>query len=555
MKPYIKKMAWEFWHENRLSLLIGMGILVCFLNIFLMHVDITTDAQAIQYSHVVFMMFIMCAVTGIISVGHYNRSTVRLGIPVTLYAKPVGVHEVVMIRQLAACTMSVMVYLAIDIIIWIKTGQAWPVVLPMVYIITLTTCLQAAIWALPAYRGIQALMGAVVIILFCSHYEQACLTWYSQADYPFGNPEGASAMDQLVYCVCLVCWNAVAWWISLYGIRLDRRGDVVNLEWISRRYFKLDHRILPKSRHYGSGFRAQWIMEWTRKGWVLCAANVVLCGIGIIWCLSKPKQPDDILGYFAALAVLNVYIFPLLIGMQMGQQNSTQEVFIPHVGIRPIRNSALLVIYLTNAVTGLILAWLTFGVMLLVLKWVLLMLGHVDVVSDLNEAVHHLVHEALNVQAGSNRFLTFLLVAWATMGLGASLMLTGRRVLIITVFLCLLFGFPLLASLIVPHGQARIDMAALIGLILLSGSLYAFIKALRMRMINPWVMIGVVAVYCFLFYTLIIHPRLLRHIFLISTWQEFVVATKFFCWFSGLLMLCMAPIATAPLALYWNRHR
>jgi hypothetical protein len=143
-----------------------------------------------------------------------------------------------------------------------------------------------------------------------------------------------------------------------------------------------------------------------------------------------------------------------------------------------------------------------------------------------------------------------LLATWASVGLSASLVLAGRSSLLSWVLFVGLGTF--LAWVITVNyfiarelqPQAMALSAGVFGFVCLGGTAWAFSRAVRQRLVRRQT-----AILCGLGW-------LLLCAILFIVWRDASphawLASPFF---PGLLALPLAPLATAPLALAWNRHR
>jgi hypothetical protein len=147
-------------------------------------------------------------------------------------------------------------------------------------------------------------------------------------------------------------------------------------------------------------------------------------------------------------------------------------------------------------------------------------------------------------------FFGIILLAWIFLGNGISLCLTGRKQFIISVYLSFVVSILCMLLIFDPYPRStyayfvRDDGFKLLGTACLLGTLYVYfyaikLKYLRQRHIMKSAVLGIV---------LFIIPYALLHLPVINEYHLLYISM-------GLSSLAIFPMAAAPLALAWNRHR
>jgi hypothetical protein len=219
-----------------------------------------------------------------------------------------------------------------------------------------------------------------------------------------------------------------------------------------------------------------------------------------------------------------------------------------------VSNSRLSAMILRPGAAGLVSAWVIYiAAVLFMLGWYF-MVGQIDEIPweeyyGFKNAVHQLgyVNTLLLVVAG-------IIVVWGAIGLGASMTLMGRPWLLwgfwlaicsigpVFVVVDMLHAFNVIPFNIVPTLWSSLPWTIGIGCLL--GTVLAFLSALRRCFVTwraPCLGLGLWLILC---------------ISIGSAWLPFdEPKTSTIVLVAGLLALSVAPLATAPLALAWNRHR
>ena len=246
----------------------------------------------------------------------------------------------------------------------------------------------------------------------------------------------------------------------------------------------------------------------------------------------------------------NLFVLPLLIG---GTGDGKRSFVIdPFICIRPVSNKHLLCIYLMVAFVTLGMTWITFlGGVWAICGW--LTLNGQGVVAAKLIDCHEIIYSGADTaqQQASQAIWFAICYIWAVMGLIASLVLTGRRWFIGAVWFSLCFGiggyaFLHNASLLPESIVAIVDTCirsawtfACIG-----GTVSAFAFARYKRRISTSLVLTAGIAYVVLYMAVGL-----------GWFTNFDLESTEIIHMAGPLALPIAPLALAPLALHWNRHR
>lgn len=311
--------------------------------------------------------------------------------------------------------------------------------------------------------------------------------------------------------------------------------------------------LLPgRQKPFNSPAAAQFWREWREKDRLfpaicgLWVAVIILLGVfGVADARATALQFTIMLQVGLAAAV-----FAGMIIGQCGRKSKIDDF----KATLPVSNSRLSAMILRPGAVGLLSAWVIYiAAVLFMLGWYF-MVGQIDAIPleeyyGFKNAVHQLgyVNTLLLVVAG-------IIVVWGAMGLGASMTLMGRPWLLwafclaicsigpVFVALDTLHAFNVIPFNIVPTLWSNLPWTIGIGCLL--GTVLAFLAA-RSRHLIAW------RIPCFG-----LGLWLLLCISVGSAWLPFDdPKASTIVLVTGLLALAVAPLATAPLALAWNRHR
>ena len=224
------------------------------------------------------------------------------------------------------------------------------------------------------------------------------------------------------------------------------------------------------------------------------------------------------------------------------------------MGPLPVANRDMLLAYLKTALASLTLAWAVFVTGLCLLQLFLMTAGEGRITTNLYSNLVHMIRlygPAVDMESQhlfQIRMLYFL-IAWAAPGLLASMVLTGRRTVGVIALssVLLLPAIPAIARIV---DAPRVVVMALYTLetslfvvCVIGGTITAYVYGTLKGRISPYLaltaLLVCVAMNIINAETIWQHPSgILESLAILAT-----------------VVLAFTPLAPAPLALAWNRHR
>lgn len=334
--------------------------------------------------------------------------------------------------------------------------------------------------------------------------------------------------------------TALAFYIAVIGVARQRRGDLLPsfgvLAWFERTF--------DATPEVGQPFRtpaqAQFWFEWRQKGWPMPAAVVfgMVVGCGI-WAISVHDGKELLHAFYAGGGVLSVVA--MVGGMILGNTGPSDSNFgMGHfLATRPMTSAEMSRTILKVGAKSVLVTW-SIWVAAFAVVWLLL-----------------LAFNAIppGVPAEWRRLGWWyapatLLGPWIVVGLISSLGLTGSpsfMMKLFAIFFLLIMARPLLEQHVLSYSvrqQVERAIPAALGVVFMLGTAWAFIAARRRNLITSrtaWTIIGGWA--------------MLSGIVMFESWRHSETPMAASVLAIGLLATAAAPLATAPLALAWNRNR
>jgi hypothetical protein len=334
----------------------------------------------------------------------------------------------------------------------------------------------------------------------------------------------------------------------------DRRGDAWSFDWLARVATLLSRvgaRLSPiaiwgdkSARAFRSPQAAQFWYEWRTKGrLVLLLVSAAVAGLWI-WLTVEGPNLADIDAAIGGLSGTLLFLTPF-VGLYLGSDAGRfdRRAF---AATRPLSDGALAAAVLKNvaAVIGSCSAVWLIGIV------VALAIYRVNA-GDWRQLHHALgwgqLHFAREYVAPVTHLLLgvcgYLLGAWTAFGLGASLALTRSWFVAVGGggAAALMVGF--LLSL-----AQRGLFLLVFPTVCLAGTLAAFVAAYRLRVISSRMIITCSAIYILLcIVTISVVAQIRGDNNPLDVYNQLILA--------GICAVPFAPLAAAPWALSWNRHR
>jgi hypothetical protein len=447
-----------------------------------------------------------------------------------LYAYPVRTSTLVAWRLLPAMGIMAIEVAASTAVFNVVFNLSWPIWGPALFLAVAFAAFEAGLWLTDKSGWVVAALSFVGV---------AFGLWFKSRYGPMFDEPTRQWLD-VTPAEMLSMFGAalLAYWVAVVAVARNRRGappvSLGIVAWIDR--------VLDRPPVGGRPFRspghAQFWFEWRRKGWIMPAAAVFGLVVGlVIWFFASRDSKELIDAFVAGGGLLSLVGF--IGGLCMGNVGPSDGNFaMGHfAATRPMTTADMARILLQAAASSVLLAWLIWATVFLLAYGILTASGAVP---------------AAGLLAGFGwwYFPVTLLGAWTVMACFTSIGLTGRSRLFFQL-LCGIavahIGITMFAKFVLPPEllpQFAGALTAGVGAALVLGTAWAFAAA-RRRLLVEWPTVyGAAGTW--VVGTAVVVRQLAVHG--LGPWQAHVLL-------AGLLALAVAPLAAAPLALAWNRHR
>jgi len=541
MTSILRAITWEFWRENRWWIIVSVTAILGLGSLIYGHPLSEHDAED-EILHFTIQVLEMWIFAALLCAGHYNKVKNRLGFPEHLFVKPVRMRSVAMIRLGLAIITGVSMYLLTAGVFYWATEMAWPMLLPCLYMTACIVFLHAIAWSLCALPALQIILSATGLYILCVLYF-----------YDLHSTDSSNTLGLLIFI-------ALSFSLALAGAALDRRSQRLKLTALWSKIVMVATACLPwKTCTNVSPQRALFWYHWTKKGWIMPAMSVSLMILGYVltWAVPWRKPEGFIMVYFTCTFLLHAVGLPLLAGLITCQQETQNQGLPTYISSLPVANRDMLMAYLKASLASLILSWgiLIMGLCLLQLQLMIAGKGHhteelFTNIRNMTQFFHPVL--GMGKMPLTNLFrnqIGYFLIAWAALGLVGSMILSGRRSIGVTTMI-IIFTWPIVPALAkaldVPEvifvGIFTVE-ALLFILFIIGGTMAAYVYGTLKRRIHPLVTLTALIAYI-----------ALNLFYVQSIWrapEELLGSLALL----AVLTLPLAPFATAPLALAWNRNR
>lgn len=376
---------------------------------------------------------------------------------------------------------------------------------------------------------------------------------------PAGSKHGYVAWDVVTFgeATTMLGVVVVAWWMAMRGAARHRHSDLAELPdtdaktvaeesgrdefgpaWLNR--FRMAHRLRDADHalsclHWQDGRLLAFVLG---IGWFIVM-------LGALIALFSPNNYGNKVEGAAAFLTMFPVVGGLMVGSILGCETweTQRKGMRTFTAVTPVSDARLARSYLLNTVKTSSLFW----VLLVTAASVVVLIGLWRSGTDLTADIAGMKTPQ---QLGAMWLPLFLLISflttWTGAGLIASLAWTGREWVVgvaVTCAISLILILPIGMHFLVPpesHETAQATVLHAGGILIMGGTLAAFTAAIRRRLINgrsAWLAVSVWAIES------------------VVLWCFLPVAVIYRLAWTGVLACTVAPIATAPLALSWNRHR
>lgn len=426
----------------------------------------------------------------------------------------------------------------------------WPIWGPAWWAVVIFVVFQATVWSVAGSRG--ALLLPVVVMMMLAVFSGP-LSLHERV-VPAASDSGSGMVYPTMSAAELAASLAVLavfYVASVYVVGRDRRGEAWSFSWLSPSRWAervRDSRstaMAPPGQFVSRTFRspraAQFWTEWRSRGRYVPLA--VAGAFGMLWIVAVLNGLDwySVSGALGGISSSLLLISPFA-GIFLGHRSDGFDIK-PFLATRPLGDGehAMLVLRIVAAAYGsAVLVWFG-GFMVTVAVW-----GpspsswSLPPLSGWADVVRFLLGSLVAV-------VGILLLVWTLMALGASLAMARSWFVAVAG----IGGGTSVLILINIAGQAPSLVAATATFLLSAGSAggtaAAYAAAWRRELISERTLAGALVVYVLLLMCFVVAPFALElrgEVTLLG-----VLAAL------GVCAAPLAPLATGPLALAWNRHR
>jgi hypothetical protein len=495
---------------------------------------------------------------GALSIAWVAQGENRFGVCSRLYVLPIPTWLMVACRMIQCGLTASALYLLVVALNNHVFGTTWPTLGPSLLLAVAAIWIQACTWSLHHFR-LWRLLGLATILVSFGY-------WIGWRFYPEGfySPRQNWMGPNVGEAIELIAYALVAFAVGWEGVARHRHGDNEGLPaWLARIERFWDTQVLHRERPFASPEEALVWQEWTRRGLAMpLAIGSLLLIVPLIGAINVAfgwARPIGVLEVQLVMAIAGLPQLAFVIGMYLGHRglNSSQFQLDSYSATRPVTDAVLSAAFLRTAFRCVASSYAVgSAICLATLGWVCWQEGLValdPIIRKIPLLDSSLGGWAIPLVCGAA-----ILATWTSLGLGSSLVLAGEMPLMGWGFgglIGALLGWMILVNLLLPPPVADVVGAigaAVFGLGLIGGTAWSFQQAARRRLIaahTPWLSLIAWLALCGLTATVLsigqtTHnptPQVLRWL-----WLPLL---------PGMLALVFTPLALAPLALAWNRHR
>jgi hypothetical protein len=350
----------------------------------------------------------------------------------------------------------------------------------------------------------------------------------------------------------MVSCLGAAYVAAVIGVSRDRRGDCVGWPGLWRPLSRVRDLLPGRQKPFHSPAAAQFWREWHEKDWLLPAISAICVGGVILLDASGIFNTQDTIRAFVGLFNIGLAV-PFFAGLVFGQCGRKSKIDVFKATL-PVNNARLSAMILRPGAASLLAAFAIYiAAAALMIGW-FFMVGEGETVTQEWHSIVIVIHHVFGYRNPLLLAAVGVVIAWGLVGFGASITFAGRPWLVLGFWLVVCSVWPALIALrmlyllnLIPFDIVSALFGALpwtIGTLCLLGTAWAFFAARRRHLIasiTPCLGLGLWLILCIS----------VGYMWLTRSDPELssIVLAM------GLLALPVAPLATAPLALAWNRHR
>src|SRR5712691_2305151 len=521
-------MTWEMFSRGRWSLIaaaLGANVFPALILTAVRHegtIDPEDSSQLVMHMVLVQISMFCFAAAAFAAQGEPSR----------LYAFPVPTSSLVAWKMLPAMVLVSLETLVSSAALNVVFDLNWPLWGPALFVAVAVAAIQATLWLTEKSAWLPwafALVATVLGLWLKSRYGET----FSQPNRLWSEVTPSDVVTMLSFAL-------LSYFVAVIGVARQRRGDVLPslgiLAWLERTF--------DSAPEVGQPFRtpaqAQFWFEWRQKGWAMPAAVLfgIVGGCGG-WLIFSRDCQELLHGFFVGGGLLSVV--GLVGAMILGNTGPSDANFEmgQFLATRPLTNVEMSRMILKTAAKSVFLAWSIWAVAFLTLYMILLAFQAVPPNAFPSELI-----------GWGWYFPATLLGPWIVVGLLGSVGLAGRPrtawKLFAALFL-LIIARPLFAKYALSYqAQLQFDrgMTIALGVVYVLGTAWAFVAARRRSLIGSRTTWTALSTWATLSVLVVLERALHR-----PNDVPLCVFTV------GLLASATATLATAPLALAWNRNR
>lgn len=543
-------LMWEYWRFGRWGMLtVTLAMIV--MPTFIYHalnmetsrtVDFTEEGfHTLHFSWYMIQLFCF----GAAAIGGQVKAP-------RLYALPVGTWSLVAWRMLPALVSSAAMFLINYGALRVLINYNWPIAGPLLFLLTSLAVIQSVLWL-----GGRSQLGTILLVAVTGGLLGLWLQWrYNGAIRVIMGKVPAWSFLTLGDWLTTGAAFATAMGMGYVGVARDRRGAVWDTTWLLRLFAWL---LVPldwlfvmffQARPSGQAVRVQTWFEWRTKG-LLLPGICVSFALAVLPIWTWQGFPAGHLITFLGVSGYFLSVIALVMGMVMGHCGSDKEANMgTFMATRPISDGDFAAAILRSTARGILLTWgLWVTVLLVTLGVLFLWIGPEMLERLLQVNEPHVELQKLPLLA-----LGSPLVAWIVCALTLSIVLTGRPQFFLPV-ICGSFAagitWMVLLKWVIPaevSDTLNLGMLHLVAIALFFGTIALYVVARKKLLIGPRLPWIALCVWMALAATLPFIRQLAWH----PQNHSFPVVVVPLL---GLFACAVAPLAAAPLALSWNRHR
>jgi hypothetical protein len=526
MRSPAAAMTWELLARDRwglpAALLSALGLPLLLFAMLQYDGEVLPDDKSAVILHLVLLETNVVIFGGALLARQWNLTQ--------LYARPVTTATIVTWRLGPS-----MVLMALQTVTWTLLLNAlfdldWPVAGPAAYSAVTLAAAAAAVWltgqsnwSVFGLTVVLAVSGTWLQSRFAALFSESGRTWDAVTV-----GEGATLLATAI----------LAFWAATIAVARNRRGEppfsLGLVAWLARLFDRPARREAP----YCSTAHAQLWYAW-RNSWVMPmampAVMLLILGIGLAgWLLSERSARDVLEGVLAGRGFLP--IMALIAGAVMGEISSPKKMAMSQfLATRPIPSTAIARSALVGGAVSLVVLWVV---------WAIAVGGAMLVASAAEPAPATLLPGVSAWQEIPGA----IVASWILLGVGATMLLSGRTALAIKVVLvagAAWVAFAILSKVaLTPPVQAMCEraIAIAVGVACALGTAWTLVVARRRGLIEGATATAGVVVWVGL--------EIAAALALPS--QATMTGSILLC---GALSLAILPLGAAPLAVAWNRAR